>query len=129
MALAMLTLKIYLGYTRVRRNITNIICINKEFVIIEGGYSNDWSKIPETDQLWKKGWIDNMAEMMQARDLTLNVNTRRSSNKTVMDYILEYTSDTTIWRNINYIRMYKLVYLPVELVGSKGGSITECYVV
>jgi E3 ubiquitin-protein ligase DOA10 len=39
--LAMLMLKIYFGYTRIRRNVTSIIRINKEFVNVEGRYSKD----------------------------------------------------------------------------------------
>jgi hypothetical protein len=68
-------------------------------------------------------------EIIQARGLTVNVNTRRSSNKIVMDYVLEYTSNIGIRRNINYMRMYKQVYLPLELVGPKGGYMTNCYFV
>ena len=76
----------------------SMIKINEEFVNIKGGYSKDWSMISSNEYLWKKRWIDNVLEMMQARGLTVNVNTRRSSNKIVMDYILEYTSNIGISR-------------------------------
>jgi len=44
-----------------------------------------------------------------------------------MDYGVEFTTDREKLYNINYVRRYKIVYLPVELVGLTGKGITNCY--
>ena len=44
-----------------------------------------------------------------------------------MKFALQYTSEKEILVDINYIRRLKEVFLPVELVGERGGRIIDCY--
>ena len=44
-----------------------------------------------------------------------------------MKFALQYTSEKEILVDINYIWRLKGVFLPVELVGERGGRIIDCY--
>ena len=52
-----------------------------------------------------------------------------TSNKTNIDYITQYVEEeklsTKIIPSINYIRMYKKMYLPCKLIGMNGRSETR----
>ena len=50
-----------------------------------------------------------------------------TKNKILMDYRVQFTTNREKLYNINYIWRYKMVYLPVELVGPTGKGITDCY--
>ena len=45
-----------------------------------------------------------------------------------MDYTIEYTTDRKILYDINIIRRYKGVYLPLELVGPTGNIMMDYYI-
>ena len=70
-------------------------------------------------------WSDEVGEMLMSRNISL-VNTEDSKkitiNKTIMDYTKEYVEEshlsTKILPPINYIRIYKKIYLPYELIGT-----------
>ena len=72
-------------------------------------------------------WIDEVAEVMRTRELTI-VNSYiqegvSTSNKSIMDWAVQYVKqnnlDTNLILPINYIRQYKRMYLPCELAGMK----------
>ena len=44
-----------------------------------------------------------------------------------MEYAIQYTLEKEILVDINYMRRFKGVFLPVELVGERGGRIMDCY--
>ena len=44
-----------------------------------------------------------------------------------MEFVLQYTLEKEILVDINYIQRFKGVFLPVELVGERGGRIINCY--
>ena len=49
-------IKVYLGYKRVYRNITNMIKIGKEMVELFSSTRKQWDKIES--RYWKPLWID-----------------------------------------------------------------------
>ena len=52
---------------------------------------------------------------------------RRTLNITIMEYAIQYTLSKETLLDINYVRRYKGLFLPVELLGERGGRITDCY--
>ena len=67
--------------------------------------------------------------MMQDCKLSLFINIKivLTKNKTLIDYRVQFITDREKLCNINYVQRYKIVYLPVELVGLTGKGITDCY--
>ena len=54
-----------------------------------------------------------------------------TTNKTIMQLVVEYIQQNKlkleIFDQINYVRLYKKVILPVELIGSNGRIVTEYF--
>ena len=44
-----------------------------------------------------------------------------------MDYILEFTQDHKVLYDISFVRIYKGVYLLIEVVGPEGRKTKDCY--
>ena len=71
-----------------------------------------------------------MAKILAVRELKLHRNItpkRKTMNKIVMDYVTQYTLQKEYLIDINYLRRFKGVFLPIELVGERGGKIMDCY--
>ena len=69
-----------------------------------------------------------MQNIIKERKIEITeVTEQRSRNKSAIDYVLEYTQDIKSRRNLNYVRLYKMVYLPIELVGPNRGQAIDCY--
>ena len=58
--------------------------------------------------------------------------TKRTANKTLMQYAIEYVNKTNkkaeILKYINYVRLKKSILLPYKVVGANGKINTECYI-
>ena len=53
---------------------------------------------------------------------------RKISNKLIIDYIVvEYIINYKILDNINFIRRYKGIYLPIKVVEPEGKKIIDYY--
>ena len=50
-----------------------------------------------------------------------------TKNKILIDYRVQFTNDREKLYNINYVQRYKMVYLPVKLIGPIGKGITDCH--
>ena len=70
----MLSIKLYLGYKRVQRNAIKYIKIGKQAIIAEAEYSKDWKQVESEQRYWIKGQLDNIAEELQYRGLSLYTN-------------------------------------------------------
>ena len=40
---------------------------------------------------------------------------------------MQYTSNNSWLVDINYVRRHKDTYIPLELVGERGGRVADCY--
>ena len=56
-----------------------------------------------------------------------NINKRYTKNKTIIDYYLQYISSVKVRRSINYIRLFKGVYLPLEIVRENRKKMSDYY--
>ena len=52
---------------------------------------------------------------------------RKISNKLIIDYIVEYIINHKILDNINFVRRYKGIYLPIKVIEPEGKKIIDCY--
>ena len=89
-----LALKLYAGHNRVESEVLKMIKINKENARLQYGYS---TSVLETNREWKPNIItqsDEIQEMLSRRNLKfinrLNEKKRITSNKTIMDYAMQY---------------------------------------
>ena len=74
-------------------------------------------------------WINNIGSILEQRDLKLyQILKKNTVNKTLMDYVNDYTINKKLLQSINHIRWYKGVYLPFELVSKRGGMMTDTYI-
>jgi len=89
------------------------------------------SKYKPSNQIWS----DEIGQRLIDRGIKLcNVEESKyvkTTNKTIMDYAIEYAKekeiDEKIIQLINHVRLYKRIILPCELVGLKGREETKSY--
>ena len=85
---------------------------------------------------WNKTWVDEINNELWKRKIVLKSSIKerekgRTSNKSLMEYALEYVEvrnrKRAELRQINYVRLKKGILLPCEVVGSAGKIQTSCY--
>jgi len=75
-------------------------------------------------------WVDLIASKLQLRRITIcnNPRIKYTENKTLMDYCMIFSKSVEMRRSVNYVRLYKGVFLLIELVGEKGKKINDCFI-
>ena len=85
---------------------------------------------------WNKTWVDEINNELWKRKIVLKSSIKerekgRTSNKSLMEYALEYVEvrnrKRVELRQINYVRLKKGILLPCEVVRSTGKMQTSCY--
>ena len=128
-----LSLKLYIGNQRLNSKVAQIIQINEDNARISYGYSES---ILETQRKYKPNvimWSDEIQEKLNRRQLKVENRMNEPKwftiNKTIMDYAIQYITSNglkeEILAPINQVRIYKIMFLPCELVGFCGNKITK----
>ena len=128
--IAMLALKLYAGHKRQEDVVSKKMVINERNIAWQHGYSKGILEISRDHKPKKVMWSDDVSCMMQKRDIKI-VNVDKiegvdARNETIMDLVVKYVKtkelDSEVISALNYIRLYKKMCLPCELVGLKGRS-------
>jgi len=130
--IAILAAKLYIGHMRKNDRIANMIKINEEEAEWEYGYSQSIHQISQEHKTKQSTWSDEIATMWNDRGIKFhNKNssiTKITSNKTIMDYAIQFTKSNQEFENsiqiINHVRIFKQMLLPCELVGLNGNKRT-----
>ena len=129
-----LVLKLYVGHKWLNNRIAKIIRINEEEVSYQNGFNENVIKTPRNLKLKEGIWSDHIGKKLEKRMIKIVNNENEikiiTQNKTIMDWVKEYVKNEKIPSDkiakINYIWIYKKIYLPCELVGSDGLKETNC---
>ena len=95
--ITVLALKLYLGHRRNEDKIAQQIGINKRNTSFQYGYKRNIMEIFREGKLLRGIWSDDIAEMINKRNIKL-INTEKMSyietrNNTIMDYAVKYLKE------------------------------------
>jgi len=129
-----LKLRLYLGNKRKKGNAYEALRAQEELLQVDAGRRVNKGENPK-DRYWKVTWVDEVNDLLWIRKITIKNETKNhlfaSTNKTIMEYALEYVKSINcdrdvIW-NLNYVRMKKEIVFPFELLGLNGDRKTSCF--
>ena len=130
----MMKLKLYLGNKRKLGNTNEAVVAQEDMRNIEAGRNVKMGEDPHK-RYWKETWIDEVSDLLWEREINLQSPKKNrfyeSTNKTMMEYAMEYAQqmncDKNIMYQINFVRMKKGIVFPFEVVGFDGDVRTACY--
>jgi len=133
--IACLKLKLYVGNKQKLGNTEDSIAIQEAYQEVEAGRRMSLGEDPKF-RYWNKTWVDEINDELWKRKMVLKSSLKerekgRTSNKSLMEYALEYVEvrnrKRAELRQINYVRLKKGILLPCEVVGSAGKMQTSYY--
>ena len=127
--------KLYIGNIRLNTRITELIKANEERVIIEygqGQYNYNESERATTNPTI---WIEEVYNELKTRDLEiinrkgdlLKITVSKMILEMAEEYIKQNKKEAKHYDQINHMRLYKQMILPIELVDYTGRIVSEAY--
>jgi len=128
MIIAILALKLYIGYKRFNNRISRIIRINEENAVVQYGCSEHLIKTLRKYKIDKGIWSDNIGEILEKIKISIENEEEGikmiTKNLIIMDYATKYVKELNLSNKIlafiNHVRLFKSIILPYELVGLEG---------
>ena len=101
---------------------------HEEMIFIEKGQNKAFEQIPYNKETNIRTWSEYVWRTLAKRKIeiinTMQIKNIITTNKTVIDYVEECIQEKhekpIVLQQINLVRLYKKIYLPIELVGIKG---------